>query len=112
MPTRYVGIFCPDTRFVLTDLQVFPTIVNRDSSSGPIVPGILARDNPLSQVERERDQRPRLPEPEHDENNKVCLVSSLPDEVAEENHEHQSADGGIDVRRGLMFPNQAYHHHC
>ena len=48
-----------------------------DSFKRPIAHGILARDDPLSKVERKRDQRPRFPEPEHDENNQVCLVSSL-----------------------------------
>jgi len=51
------------------------------SSSGPIAYGILARDNPLSKIKRKGDQRPRLSETEHYENNQVCLVSGLPDEV-------------------------------
>ena len=74
--------------------------------------GILARDDPLSKVERERDQRPRFPEPEHDENNQVCFVSSLSDQITEDDHERQAADGGIDIRRRLTLPNQPYHHHC
>jgi hypothetical protein len=44
-----------------------------------IVHGILSCDDPLSKVERERDQRPRLP--------------------TEKAHEHQAPDCGVDVSR-------------
>ena len=45
-----------------------------------------------------------------DENNQIRYVSSLPDQITEEDHERQSADGSIDVRCRLMFLNQTYHH--
>jgi hypothetical protein len=48
---------------------------------------ILPCANPLSTIEREGDQCPRLPESGHDKNQQICLVPGLSDQVTEEDYE-------------------------
>ena len=64
-------------------------------------------DTSVTKVDGERAQRPHLAEAEHEENERVGRISSLSHQEAEETHEDQTSDGGVDVRGGPPRQNQA-----